>query len=497
MTIGINTNLASLYVQRQAYIAEQNSNQSLQRVSTGLRINSAKDDSAGMAIASRMSSQVNGLSQAVVAANDAISMTQTAESHLGTIEGLLQRMRQLAVQSANSSNSTFDRKQLQGEVVELTGSIDQEVRNSEFNGHKLIDGSLTNMTYQIGADIGQTISINIASARAADLGNYTVDSQSGSGISSAVAQASSLNYSTGNGFQQQAIIISGYGVNATTGTLAAGTSAKQVAAAVNALSSQVGVEAEARTEVTISNVSQGQVRLQLFGSNSVAVTIAATINYTNDLSALANAINARSGTTNVTAVADLQGNLKLSNQFGEDIKIGNLNDVGEGLTGATIRGYDAGTSVNLAATGGGGDAVVVGGKVNFNSHAGFAMSTSNGTSLLTASQVGSTLNALSQMDISTVAGANKAIATLDAAITSVNNGMASMGALQNRFNSTIYNLQTTSTQVQDARGRIQDTDYAHESTELTRKQILQQAANAILVQANQVADNVLTLLQPY
>ena len=493
MAAFINTNIASLNAQRNLNASQGALATSLQRLSSGLRINSAKDDAAGLAISERFTSQIRGLNQASRNANDGISLAQTAEGGLGTAGDLLQRVRELAVQSANSTNTTSDRQALQGEALQLTQELNRVANTTQFNGQNVLDGTLTNAQFQVGANANQTINVGIASAKSTDIGNYTVASQTGTGIQTAALGL--VNAAPVNGFLSQTLSISGNGVTATTAALGAGTTAKAVAGAVNAFTSTTGVTATASTTATIAGVTAGAVSFNLFGANSTAVVISATVASASDLSAVAAAVNAQSGTTNINAVADKSGNLVLTDNQGNDIKIDNLSGAGAGLTGATIKGV--GATVAFGATSGANsqDSAIVGGKVAFDSNNGFTVSTSSGTTLLTAASVGSTLNAVSAIDISTTAGANAALATVDAALTTINSSRASLGAIQNRFASTITNLQTTSENLSAARSRIQDTDFAAETAHLTRGQILQQAGTAILAQANSLPNGVLALLR--
>jgi flagellin len=473
MAANINTNIASLNSQRNLNVSQGSLATSLQRLSSGLRINSAKDDAAGLAISERFTSQIRGLNQAVRNANDGISLAQTAEGGLQTAGDLLQRVRELAVQSANGSNSTSDRASLQLETLQLTQELNRVANTTQFNGQNVLDGTLTNAQFQVGANANQTISVAISSAKATEIGNNTVNTQTGTGIQTATLSTATLDFTatSPNGFAAQELTIAGNGTSSQTGTLAAGTSAKAIAASVNGFSSTTGVTATASTTATISGVLQtGSISFQLVGQNAAAspVTISATISSTTNLSAVAQAVNAQSGTTNITAVADTQGNLVLTDNAGNDIKVGNLSGAAAGLTGASI---------------------------TFDSAQGFTISTDTGTTFLTGAAVGSTLNAVSAIDISTTAGANAALATIDAALTSINSNRASLGAVQNRFGSTISNLQTTSENLSAARSRIQDTDFASETANLTRGQILQQAGTAILAQANSLPNGVLALLR--
>ncbi len=496
MAASINTNIASLNSQRNLNVSQGSLATSLQRLSSGLRINSAKDDAAGLAISERFTSQIRGLNQAARNANDGISLAQTAEGGLQTAGDLLQRIRELAVQSANGSNSTSDRASLQGETLQLTQELNRVANTTQFNGQNVLDGTLTNAQFQVGANANQTISVGISSAKASDIGNYTVTSStSATSMTATVVGAAGTFATTANGFVAQDLTIAGNGTTAgagAAGSLTIGSTAKTIASNVNGVSSTTGVTATASTTATLAAVSTGAVSFRLAGQNSTAspVVISATVSSASDLSSIAQAVNAQSGTTNITAVADKAGNLVLSDNAGNDIKIENIT----GLDTATVAG---GNNVASAALGAGGVAVV-GGKVSFDSAQGFTVTSSvpADTSFLASVAAGaSSLQAVSAINISTTAGANSALATIDAALTSINSNRASLGAVQNRFASTISNLQTTSENLSAARSRIQDTDFASETANLTRGQILQQAGTAILAQANSLPNGVLALLR--
>jgi flagellin len=502
MTATINTNIASLNSQRNLNVSQNSLATSLQRLSSGLRINSAKDDAAGLAISERFTSQIRGLNQAVRNANDGISLAQTAEGGLSTAGDILQRVRELAVQSANGSNSSSDRASLQGETLQLTQELNRVANTTQFNGQNVLDGTLTNAQFQVGANANQTISVGISSAKSTDIGNNqvtTTTSGSATDISSAKAGTATLDFTTAsspNNTAAQTLTIAGNGTTKTV-SVALGDSAKTIAAAANGLTASTGVTATATSTATLTGVTNtGAISFQLKGANSSAVTISATISSTSDLSAIAQAVNAQSGTTNITATADTSGNLVFNDTAGDDIKLGNLSDATHGITGATLKGANADVGTTFAATGGGGDVITVGGSVSFDSANGFTVSSDDATNtVLSGAAVGSTLNSVAAIDISTTSGANSALATIDAALTSINNNRASLGAVQNRFASTISNLQTTSENLSAARSRIQDTDFAAETANLTRGQILQQAGTAILAQANSLPNGVLSLLR--
>jgi flagellin len=479
MASTINTNVASLTAQRNLASSQASLNTSMQRLSSGLRINSAKDDAAGLAISDRMTSQIRGL----------------------------KRIRELAVQSANGTNSSSDRAALQQEVAQLKAEIARVASQTEFNGLKLLDGSFTTQMFQVGANANQTIGVSVASAQATDMGNNKVStSLTTPSISTPTLSAGPLSTPANvltaiNGFATQTLTISGNGAVKQTdpavGTLLS-SSAKKIATAANAFTAETGVTAVATNTATISGVlAPGAVQFELMGANTTPITISATVSSITDLAGVAQAINSQTGTTGITAVADKTGKLVLSNTTGDDIRVGNLSAAG-GLTGANIMGVDdtvAGAGTQFAAAGAGAVATI-GGSVTFNSSNGFTVSSdAYGTLIKDAAASGSTLSAVSSIDISTAAGATDALLTVDSALSTVSSNRASLGAVQNRFLTTIENLNTTSENLSASRSRIQDADFAMETANLSRTQILQQAGTAMVAQANQLPQGVLALLR--
>lgn len=389
----INTNVMSLNAQRNLNTTSASLATTIQRLSSGLRINSAKDDAAGLAISERFTTQIRGLDVASRNANDGISLAQTAEGAMVEIGNNLQRIRELAVQSANATNSTTDRGALNSEVKQLASEIDRVSSQTNFNGTKLLDGSFSGALFQIGADAGQTIGINsIVNASAASLGKA--------------------------GFAA---------TQTTTNALASGTA-------------------------TASGSFSGMV---VNGVSIASVSVAVGDVDTDVAKKIASAINDKLAQTGVYASVDSSNKLKL-----------------ESVKGGQDFSFTAGSATG--ATG-----------ITFD-QSGIAAS---------ATAAAGTTNFLKDVDISTFQGAQKALSIIDNALTSVNSSRADMGAIQNRFTSTIANLSSTSENLSASRSRIRDTDYAKETAELTRTQILQQAGTAMLAQAKQAPQSVLSLLQ--
>jgi flagellin len=506
MAAVINTNTSSLNAQRNLTMSQSSLATSLQRLSSGLRINSAKDDAAGLAISDRMTSQINGLTRAAQNANDGISMAQTAEGGLGTATDLLQRMRTLAVQSANGTNSSSDRASLQEEVSQLQQELNRVANTTQFNGQNILDGSLSNSQFQVGANANQTINFSISSAQASAIGNNTLAAASGGTMVNATAKATVIG---ANAVAGGALTIQGNGTTSTV-NVAAGASGKVIAAQINASAGVTGVSASASTVATLGGFVAGTVSLTLQGTPTAAgganpVTISATLATATDVGSLAKAINDQSGTTGITAIADLTtGKIALTQAQGFDIGVtNNTAQTTITVTGAPTTDGGTGTATTLEAGGGTNlDSTTVGAKVTLNSSEAFT-ATSAGVGIFTGAAgavQGSALASVASIDITAVtngipSGANNALQIIDSALANVSSSRASLGALQNRFTSVVTNLSTTSENLSAARSRILDADFASETASLTRGQILQQAGTAMLAQANALPNGVLALLR--
>ena len=496
----INTNIPSLNSQRNLNVSQGALATSLQRLSSGLRINSAKDDAAGLAISDRMTSQVRGLNQATRNANDGVSLAQTAEGALAESGNALQRIRELALQSANATNSASDRAALQSEVNQLKSEIDRIAGTTEFNGLKLLNGSFSAQTFQVGANANQTISVTIAGAGTSQLANNYVNAVNATvqqGTSSTVA--ANATPPAANTIAAQNLTVSGT-LGSSLVAVALGDSAYTIANNVNAKEGSTGVTARAYNTAQLKTLSAaGTVTLTL-GSGSTTSTVSAAVT-TTDLSALSTEINKVSGTTGVSATV-AGGVLSLIQADGKDIVISNFTHSTASSTIVATATNAAGAAADpITLTDAAADSTIVSGYVEFDSNNSFSVSSSiaaaAGSILNVAANtsVGSAQSLLNGVDISTVAGANSAIAVIDASLKTVSSIRADLGAVQNRFTAVITNLQATSENISAARSRIRDADFAEETANLTRAQILQQAGIAMLAQANALPNNVLTLLR--
>ena len=502
MALTVNTNIASLNTQRNLNSSSRALDTSLQRLSTGSRINSAKDDAAGLQIANRLTSQVNGLGVAVRNANDGISLAQTAEGALQQSTNILQRMRDLSLQSANGSNSTSERQALNDEVKQLQSELNRIAETTTFGGQKLLDGSFGTKSFQVGSNANETIGVTVNGASAKNVGADRL-SLAGTGFGTAVAAASLPASGT---TVAGTLTVTGANGKTGTATVAAGDSAKKISDEINKSSDVTGVKADARTGVELSGLaSAGNVSMTL-GAGSNTATISANITNTSDLTNLANSINAQSGKTGITAaLTNNNANIKLVNEAGEDITIDNFAIAGATTgTVAVLKtmAYDGsitGSAVNLTVDtttpANTNDAARIQGQVQIEASGAFQVSASVANMVSANTLEVSKLTSVADIDISSQDGAQNAISVIDAAIASIDKNRASLGAVQNRFENTISNLQNISENVSAARGRIQDTDFAAETANLSKNQVLQQAGTAILAQANQLPQAVLSLLR--
>lgn len=628
MALTINTNVASLNAQRNLGKSQNALSRSMERLSSGLRINSAKDDAAGLAISDRMTSQIRGLNQAARNANDGISMAQTAEGALSESTNILQRMRELAIQSANDTNSSSDRASLQAEVNQLQQEMTRIAETTTFNERNILDGSLSDAQFQVGASANETISFSISSAKAAALGDNALKTSNPVGIEAATTRGADTT--TGNNVGTQELTIVGQ-----RGTevvkVESDYTANRVAELVNIASQTTGVSADARTSLTISHLAvDGTVSFELQGINNLPIPISASIT-TTDLGPLVKAINTQLGSTGISAsLSSDKESITLTQSGGYDVKISgyshsapdgelqslrvtgsegvgtnlvesanteapasftlsNLSDVGSvtldviGTTGTsagvsatitdvndlsdmisainavtaatgvtaeftdpsgkdkssiTLTDIAAGTALSVAnldttaatttidvasgdaatlsvaqiseggtavvaitAAGAAGDSTVVGGEVSFSSSETYNVSSSAANTAgsifsgVSDSINASTLNSVDTIDISSVEGATRAIQIVDGAIGQIDSLRGNLGAIQNRFESTISNLENVSENLSAARSRILDADIAMETSAMTKNNILQQAGVSILSQANQTPQLALQLLQ--
>ena len=485
----INTNIGAISAQANMTKVNNDFNNAMTRLSSGLRINGAKDDAAGMAIAEKMTAQVMGINQAIRNAADGKNLLDTTESAHVEVSNMLQRIRELAVQSANDTNTGSDRGNITAEARQLVAEINRVAENTTFNGMRVMDGSFNGKQFQIGADAGQTLRISIDSTAATAIGAYQAKSDVTIGATRGA----------------QNIAISGFAGSA---EIQAGAtwSAKDLAAAVNAVSASTGVEATARTMAKISLDGPGTVAFELANaSGGAAVKIEnVAISDENDLRSLRDAINSKSSSTGVTAtMGETNGEILLTSSTGQNIAITGFASSNTAsaqtmtVTALDGEGKDLDPVASVALSGATNATTIVG-QVSFTSTQSFSVNSSApaaGDSFFSTRATESNLSSVADIDLSTAESAAKAIGVIDVALQKISQARGNLGAMSNRLDSTISNLTNISVSVQTARSQVVDADFAKESTNLARGQILSQAATAMLAQANSSKQNVLSLLR--
>lgn len=475
----INTNVASLNAQRNLNRSQGLLNQSLERLSTGLRINSAKDDAAGLAISERFTTQIRGLDQAVRNASDGISLSQTAESALAELTNNLQRIRELAVQSANATNSASDRSALNAEVQQRIAEVERIASQTSFNGRKVLDGTFGSAQFQVGANVGETISVNLTTGmRASQIGQ--IASATGTAVTSSALSDNGLTIAVGGG--------TAVSVGASVAGSANGQEADSAYAKVRAINN-AGV---AGLTATASNSHTGTF-VTIDGSGaSTATTYALNIN---GVDIYSGADNIATGSSLTASDVAAQVNLYSSQTgvsasvSGTDLTFTSIDGRNTDITETITLGTSAtGTGIAAAQEG------VVRGSITLSASDNIVMTGAFGD-IGHAANIAKDAGTLSGVDVLSVANSETAINRIDSALTVVSDLRSNFGAIQNRFESTIANLQAVSENLSASRSRIQDADFAAETAALTKAQILQQAGVAVLSQANAQPQLALSLLQ--
>jgi flagellin len=481
MALTVNTNIASLTAQRNLTASQSDLSTSLERLSSGLRINSAKDDAAGLAISERFNSQIKGLNQGIRNANDAISLAQTAEGALSEVTSNLQRIRELAVQSANATNSASDRTALKAEADQLVAEIDRVASNTGFNGISLLDGTFTSQAFQVGADAGQTVTINsITSARTSSLGSY---------FNATDTVTSGATASTGSNMSINGTSVIA-GVDDGSGSTDADSSAKATAVAIN------GSGISGVTAVASANVVNGATATDetADGNDSIVVTIngtaAASVTHVTagatNAANVVSAINAISASTGVSAAYDTTNGVVMTAADGRNITVSTaITDANS--TGVVLADFGLGADATNR-----GDYVVTSTATGGIDYGGTEATFGTGAVDTVLTETGTAINAI---DISTSGGASSAITSIDAALATISTTRSDLGSYQSRFESVVANAQTAQENLSASKSRIMDADFAQETAQLTKSQILQQSGIAMLAQANSLPQNVLALLQ--
>ena len=600
--VSVNTNIASISARNNLVGSNGMQEKAFERLSSGERINSASDDAAGLQIANSMTSQINGLKMAARNASDGISLVNTVDGALAESTEILQRMRELAVQSSSDTNSGQDRVFIQDEINALNTELNRIASTTQFNGMNLLDGTFNNMELQVGSDVGQTVQFGVNNVDNATLGSFQLSSVVEAGGTAEATAANGTVTAGGQGTHASAITALNANFNAAadytlkgffgtkTANVNAGANARDVAAAFNLVSGTTGVTASAVSRVLIDRIAGADsYTFTLQGKSSTASTVTFTIADSNDISAAKDAINAVSGSTGI--IASLKegdkSKIELVNDEGYDIIIGDVT-ASSTNTAVTVdtsgvgsakgaeytkadHGFEVGDIVKYTATGaaqtnlvdgdhyrigtvsasnkftltmldgsdhtygGAGhatntftkvhaisvkgqtasnttglvtttatttlntdnDSVGYVGQVQLNSHRNFTVQSGNAANHFATDTSAQTtdLNTVGSLDLKTVIGSARAIAILDSALQMIDQQRSSMGALNNRLESTVDNLNNITVKTEASLSRIMDADFASETAELSKSQVLSQAATAMLAQANQQPQNVLRLLQ--
>ena len=490
MSLTINTNIASLNAQRNLTTSQSSLATSLQRLSSGLRINSAKDDAAGLAISNRFTTQINGLNQAVNNANDAISESQTAESALSTLTDNLQRIRQLAVEAANGTNSSSDRAALDAEVQQRSAEITRIASQTTFNGLRVLDGTAGPATFQVGANVGDTISVNYSQGVRADQIGQVATSTGTAVTANALGGANTLTLQVGTG---AAVNIGASAVGAAAGQSVG--SAYSKVQAINAAGVS-GLTASANTTATEATgfvaVGTGGTTASTYNLsiNGVAIfsgTGNVAVGTTVTAASVATQANLYSSQTGVTASVN-GGKLSFTAADGRDVAVSQLVTLG---TGAAGTGVDTSVSGGVANT-----LTTTRGLITLSASSNITVGGAGAADIgYAAGTISLNAQTLANANVLTVANANAAIAAVDSALTTVSSFQSQLGAIQNRFTSTVSNLQAVSQNLQASRSTILDADFAAETANLTKSQVLQQAGISVLAQANAAPQSILKLLQ--
>ena len=599
----INSNTGAIYSVNASREADREMSTAMKRLSSGDRITNAGDDAAGAAISDRMLSQIKGLEMSVRNAGDVISMAQVSEGALGEISDILQRVRELAIQSASDTYNAVERNYIQTETNQLLAEFDRVTKDTEFNEVNVLDGSFASKTFQIGVRKGENASISVSSMRIDAIGSYQQTSDMAADDGDIATSAKLIKSAADTGDDASHVEADTVTINGQFGNKAlsvtAGMSAKQIVDLVNQSFDDHGVDAIASTQLKLEAVASDNntpattgvvtVAFDLYGKNTTAVNVSAAITLgttkaTSDVEPLRDAINAYTAQTGIEAVLSQdKSNIIMTQAEGYDIKIIdtdfdletaddsvqttvsadstgttlNVTDttgvavgdfvvltdssdnplpagvyvtavaagsvtLSESISG-TILGADAGavsfvdTGRALAITGLGDDETTAGmgttlvdkqqetghgydsarvtGQITFASTAQFTIQADTEKGLFTTSPGAASLQKLSTVKLNTRENAVNALDILDKAMDRINLERAKLGAIMSRMTKAIDNLSNVAMNTKESRGRITDADFALESASLTKNQILQQSATAMIAQASKSMQTVLDLLR--
>jgi len=493
----INSDYMSQMVLQSLNKTNNDMTQAMQRLSSGKRINSATDDAAGLSIASKLRAQVKGLNAAMKNASDAIAMVGTIEGALEEGTKILQRMRQLAVQAASDTNTGTDRAYLQDEVNQLSTELNRISNNTEFNSQKLLDGTFTDKVIQIGSAGGQVLRLGVAATDAGTLGTFQINS-----VNEALATQENSHASAKAALNALVTASADYVVNGSFGTVTAsvdaGADARDVASAFNIISGTTGITAAAITRGRLTFNAAATYTFTLEGKSSTTSTVTATLTTTSDVTSIKDAINAVSGSTGITAslTTDKSG-INLVQEEGYDIIFGDM-------AGGTAFYQSMDRNETLDTTGGAQtllsgstDSGALLGQVTLSSHQAFTITPGVNTNHFSAAtaEISSSRSSIAGVSLSTKSGATNSLAVIDGALAMISEIRSSMGAANNRLKSTVDNLSNIAVNAQSSLSKIEDANFAEETSALTKAQILQQASTAMLAQANKGKQGMLQLIQ--
>ena len=494
MGMVLNTNIGAIQAQRAISEAREEMESAMERLSTGKRINSAADDAAGLAMVERMNSQIRGLTMATKNANDGIALIRTVENALVEVSGMLQRMRELAVQSANATNSATERAFANNELNQLQLEISRVSANTRYNGTQVLNGTFSAKALQVGTMSGEEINFTIDSVESSLLGAYVIVGENNLDAYTATTDG---GYTAGSNDTDDAdnVTIVGNG-NTREIDIAANDSAKDVAKKINSVAGATTVFAQARTFANLasSNATSESYQISINGTQTAAFTISS-----NDVSDEVAKINAIFASTGVMASATTENKVLLTDSDGDDMIIANgssgtsLEVAAVGNDGVTAQ---SSTAVSLAASTGNNTTQVLG-TLRMSSSSGFTVAQTNGASdtFFADGTATAELESVGVIDISTQIGASYSIATIDGALERVSGMRGSLGTLQNRLDYSVSNLMKVTEYTIGARSRIEDADFAAETSRLAKAQVLQQAGASMLSQANASTEIVLQVLR--
>jgi len=493
MGMVLNTNIGSIQAQRALAESRADMEKAMERLSTGLRINSAADDAAGLAIVERMNTQIRGLTMATKNANDGIALIKTVENALVEVSGMLQRMRELSVQSSNDTNTATERAFANNEVSQLQLEISRVSLNTRYNGAQVLNGSFAAKTLQVGTEAGETIAFSIDTVESATLGAFVLTS-----LNQAVRTNASAHAPLSGQDHAQNVTITA-GSESREIEISAGDTVRTIAKRINAVAGATGVTAEARTFARLSSAgtsTDATAKIKINGTETAAFSLSSS-----DVSDAVTKINAISATTGVQASATDAYQVLLTDKWGETIKIQNTstrNDLKvESLANNGTSAHSTAITMASSTNSGFQSSATVVGTMRLTSASEFSLDSSaaSGDQWFTDANTPAAMSSVGTIDIGTRIKASDAIAVIDGAIQKISSMRGGLGTLQNRLDYTVSNLMKVTEYTTGARSRIQDADFAAETARLAKAQVLQQAGAAMLSQANASTDVILQIIR--